>query len=398
MSQEYSNFCQHWHIPLGRRFRSLKLWFLLRCYGVEGLKEYIRRHVRLAHHFKDHLLADGRFDLVAEVKMGLVCFRLKQDNQLTEKLHHELDADGRIHLVSSSFHHPEQIYFLRFAVCYQHADEDQIDYSFNVIKEMADKNKLSSSQKNALSEFRTVTRCSEDKAIGYLQSLKWNLQSALNEFFSSGRAMNTVDENKIEQLFNQYRDKDCPTRILKTGMVRFISQDLKIDLTNVMALIIAWKFNAKTQGEFTKEEFMEGMLNLDCDSVESLRAKLPGIEKNTMENIDNYKSLYHYAFSFANAENPLAKNLGLDEAIAYWTLLLSGRYMHLDLWFKFLQEKHKKPVSQDTWKLFFEFVQITDPKFDNFDMNGAWPYLIDAFVEYAKPVVNPDGGNSMDTL
>ena len=68
---------QHWQIPLGRRFRALKLWFVLRLYGVNNLQAYIRKHVALAHEFEELVRQDNRFEIVTEVVMGLVCFRLK---------------------------------------------------------------------------------------------------------------------------------------------------------------------------------------------------------------------------------------------------------------------------------------------------------------------------------
>ena len=68
---------QHWQIPLGRRFRSLKLWFVLRMYGLSGLREHIRRQVRLAQLFEQRVRADARFQVVTPVTLGLVCFRLK---------------------------------------------------------------------------------------------------------------------------------------------------------------------------------------------------------------------------------------------------------------------------------------------------------------------------------
>lgn len=76
---------QHWQIPLGRRFRALKLWFVLRIYGVENLQQYIRNHVAQAHEFEALVLADPRFEVVAEVILGLVCFRLKVNNFSQDK-------------------------------------------------------------------------------------------------------------------------------------------------------------------------------------------------------------------------------------------------------------------------------------------------------------------------
>jgi len=64
-----------WQIPLGRRFRSLKLWFVLRYYGLEGLRAHIRRHVELAAVFESLVKADPRFELMAPRALALVCFR-----------------------------------------------------------------------------------------------------------------------------------------------------------------------------------------------------------------------------------------------------------------------------------------------------------------------------------
>lgn len=68
---------QHWQIPLGRRFRSLKLWFVMRSYGAQGLRDYIRKQIGLANQFHQILTADDRFEFPVPPSMGLVCFRLK---------------------------------------------------------------------------------------------------------------------------------------------------------------------------------------------------------------------------------------------------------------------------------------------------------------------------------
>lgn len=77
---------QHWQIPLGRRFRALKLWFVLRLYGIENLQKHIRSHVRQAHEFEALVLSDSRFEIISEVLMGLVCFRLKVRSSFSQIL------------------------------------------------------------------------------------------------------------------------------------------------------------------------------------------------------------------------------------------------------------------------------------------------------------------------
>lgn len=68
---------RHYGISLSRRFRALKLWFVFRTYGIEGLRKYVRDRIELARYFKELLLKDERFELMNDVQLGLVCFRLK---------------------------------------------------------------------------------------------------------------------------------------------------------------------------------------------------------------------------------------------------------------------------------------------------------------------------------
>uniref|UniRef100_A0A8C7QDR6 Aromatic-L-amino-acid decarboxylase n=1 Tax=Oncorhynchus mykiss TaxID=8022 RepID=A0A8C7QDR6_ONCMY len=105
---------QHWQIPLGRRFRSLKMWFVFRMYGLKGLQDYIRKHVELAKEFESLVRADQRFEISADVVLGLVCFRLKGSNEVNETLLKRINNGRKIHLV------PCQLsgqFVLRFAVC-----------------------------------------------------------------------------------------------------------------------------------------------------------------------------------------------------------------------------------------------------------------------------------------
>ncbi|GAB6027772.1 hypothetical protein CHUAL_002008 [Chamberlinius hualienensis] len=105
---------RHWQIPLGRRFRSLKIWFVLRLYGAEGLRNYIRRHVQLAHKFEAYVKSDDRFEVIYPVVLGLVCFRLKGSNEQNERLLNRINNAGQIHIVHTIC---KGSFILRYAVC-----------------------------------------------------------------------------------------------------------------------------------------------------------------------------------------------------------------------------------------------------------------------------------------
>jgi len=87
-----------WQIPLGRRFRSLKLWFVLRHYGIEGLQFHVREHVRLAQQFAKWVSEDDRFELAAPVPLNLVCFRLKFGDEANQQLMDALNQSGDLYL------------------------------------------------------------------------------------------------------------------------------------------------------------------------------------------------------------------------------------------------------------------------------------------------------------
>ena len=87
-----------WQIPLGRRFRALKLWFVIRHYGIEGLQHHVRRHVELAQQFAGWVKADSRFELAAPVPFNLVCFRHKGGDEVNQGIMERLNRSGDLYL------------------------------------------------------------------------------------------------------------------------------------------------------------------------------------------------------------------------------------------------------------------------------------------------------------
>jgi aromatic-L-amino-acid/L-tryptophan decarboxylase len=87
-----------WHIALGRRFRALKLWLVIRHYGVEGLQRHIRRHVELAQQLLIWIQADQRFEIMAPAPLNLICFRLKGPDEPNQRLMEDLNRSGKLYL------------------------------------------------------------------------------------------------------------------------------------------------------------------------------------------------------------------------------------------------------------------------------------------------------------
>jgi aromatic-L-amino-acid decarboxylase len=87
-----------WQIPLGRRFRSLKLWFVIRQYGIEGLQYHIREHVKLSQQFAQWVRDDDHFELAAPVPLNLICFRHKSGDDANQKIMDRLNCSGDLYL------------------------------------------------------------------------------------------------------------------------------------------------------------------------------------------------------------------------------------------------------------------------------------------------------------
>ncbi|XP_016053822.1 PREDICTED: aromatic-L-amino-acid decarboxylase isoform X4 [Miniopterus natalensis] len=125
---------RHWQLPLGRRFRSLKMWFVFRMYGVKGLQAHIRKHVQLAHEFESLVRQDPRFEVCAEVTLGLVCFRLKGSNKLNEDLLDRISSAKKIHLVPC---HLRGRFVLRFAICARTVEPAHVQQAWAHIQTLA---------------------------------------------------------------------------------------------------------------------------------------------------------------------------------------------------------------------------------------------------------------------
>ncbi|MBM44707.1 MAG: aspartate aminotransferase family protein [Acidimicrobiaceae bacterium] len=85
-----------WHVPLGRRFRALKLWWVIRSYGAEGLRSMIRYHVALTQELANRLGNDPRFEIVAPHPFALVCFRCTEGDAATARLIDAVNARGSV--------------------------------------------------------------------------------------------------------------------------------------------------------------------------------------------------------------------------------------------------------------------------------------------------------------
>ena len=139
-----------WHVPLGRRFRALKLWFVIQHYGVEGLQFLVRRHVELAQKFLGWVRDDGRFEILAPAPLNLICLRLAGDDTLNEELLRRLNHSGKLYLSHTKLNGK---YVLRFCVGQVRTEMRHVESAWNTIcteaaKLLVEKNGITSDHTN----------------------------------------------------------------------------------------------------------------------------------------------------------------------------------------------------------------------------------------------------------
>ncbi len=123
-----------WQVPLGRRFRALKLWFVLRYYGIEGLQFHIREHVRLAQRFAGWVKDDERFELVVPPPLNLICLRLHGSDELNQKLMDGLNRSGDLFLTHTKLNGR---LVLRVSIGQTNTAERHVEKAWNRIQEEA---------------------------------------------------------------------------------------------------------------------------------------------------------------------------------------------------------------------------------------------------------------------
>jgi aromatic-L-amino-acid/L-tryptophan decarboxylase len=133
-----NDYCD-WGVPLGRRFRALKLWFVIRSYGIEALQEKLRSHISLANEVAGWIAKDDDVELVAPLTMNLVCFRYKPKgvtdeeelNRINKSLLNRINASGKAYM---SHARANGKYFIRMVIANTNVERRHVEEAWNVVQ------------------------------------------------------------------------------------------------------------------------------------------------------------------------------------------------------------------------------------------------------------------------
>jgi DCN1-like protein 4/5 len=209
---------------------------------------------------------------------------------------------------------------------------------------------------------------------------------------TAGRA--NAKRTKLEQLedfYNTYKEammlesttQEEEDAIGPSGIFK-LCQDLSLEPDSLPVLVLAWHFAAQKQGFFTRKEFLNGLMKLECYNLEQLKKKLRELEREALSDPSRFAQLYRFAFEFSK-ESEVTKVVDLQLAAEMLNLVMKGM-PHGDDFVSFLKsDAHTyKVLNLDQWMCFLDFSRSVAPNFSNFDEDSAWPLILDEFAAWSR--------------
>ncbi|KAI0373272.1 DUF298-domain-containing protein [Pilatotrama ljubarskyi] len=229
-------------------------------------------------------------------------------------------------------------------------------------------------------------------------------------------------EARARQLFKTYEDPDTPGEIGPEGFEKLCT-DLDISLEGALPLVLAWQLNGSEMAKFKLDEWMKGTGELRVSNLQALSlairdledlllldkppiqpssgagalVKKKGIQQSDTTEPYNRRRYYQYAadkekafsdlyaFCFNLAKPATGRNIDMDTASAFWSVLVVPKYPIMNDILKFIAEKGTyKGVNKDLWNMTLEFCRAMQADLSNYEADGAWPTMLDDFVEWKK--------------
>lgn len=249
----------------------------------------------------------------------------------------------------------------------------------------------SAKKKKAVKEFIAITGASESTAKQVLDRTNYSSSTALDHYYSN-RDMYPADKpvvktgnvKKCNAVFSKYAGTEGEEVDVMFGesMGRFF-QDVGLNPEGAETLQLAYFLQCVDLGEVGREEFVKAFTTAGCDSLAGMK-QCVATQVAALKDVKKFRDFWKWLFDFYNDDKG-RKVLSMETAVEAWTLVLKDRFGLLDEWNAFIQDESKlEHCSKDMWCQLYEFVIEVKSDLSNFDEDGAWPYVIDSFVEHVQ--------------
>jgi len=199
--------------------------------------------------------------------------------------------------------------------------------------------------------------------------------------YNQGQESAAFSSRKAASFFNEYASPEDTDVIGPDGILK-LCKDLDIRHDDPVTLVLAYKMDAKLMGYFTRKEWNKGMQDMQVDSLSRLKAKMSELRFMLNES-HAFKNVYRYAFDFSKDKDQ--RSLDIETARAMMELLLGrGKWMLFPFFNSFLEQSRYKVMNKDQWCNVLEFSRSVANDLSNYDEDGAWPVLLDEFVDWFR--------------
>jgi len=208
-----------------------------------------------------------------------------------------------------------------------------------------------------------------------------------NMFFSNFYRRKDSDASNFSQkkcisLFNEYASKEDKSIIDPNGIQQFCN-DINVHIEDPVMLVLSYKMDCKQMGFFTLKEWLTGLSELQCDSLNKIKSKIEFL-RQLLNDPATFKSIYRY--SFAWTKEPNQKFLEMNTAKALLKLLLFevNKWPMFHYFIEFLSQSNYTYINLDQWCNILEFSKTIGPDLANYDEDSAWPIMLDEFCSWYK--------------
>jgi len=212
-------------------------------------------------------------------------------------------------------------------------------------------------------------------------------------------------KKNVEKLFDRFKDAPETTEVgsemdpaIGPEGIERLCREVEIDPDDVVLLVLAFHLNASEMGYFYRDEWINGLEKLKLDTVDKIRDHFEVMRKE-LDEPERLKTIYRWLFGFAKS-SPEQKCVDIDTAIGILNLFLAPRVSHVKSFVEFLQSHpgSVKALNLDQWTSLYEFAVTVKEDFSNYDENGAWPCVMDDYVQWRKGEKSNAGEGATDSF
>ncbi|KAM0342986.1 hypothetical protein ACHAPU_009016 [Fusarium lateritium] len=251
-------------------------------------------------------------------------------------------------------------------------------------------------QKVLIAQFVALTGQSERQATRYLKNSGFKLNEAVDAFFSSNGDTKGPSplENKLESSFTDLQDTgDEKDKLELESTMSYLQNKLKVNIENAELLVALELVQAPSVGVINRRGYVDGWKVTGVGAThQEHAAHIRRLVKSLSSDQALFKKVYRH--TFIAGREPDQKALGIETALVYWDILFAApgiewktsKHDWLALWKEFLAEKWKNSVNKDMWNMTLEFAlkSLSDESLSFWNEDGAWPSVIDNFVEWCR--------------